>query len=952
MGFLDRFRRAPAKTARSDSGRGHVGGYLRLEEMNTELQGIRGLQVFDLMYRSDPDVRRVVMMMLNPLVNATWVLEPAGGEDAEEKDKQAAELVRWALFDRMRPSLPDHLAEFLPVLIRSGFAPGEQVWGLEQWHPREGSAREVLVPRKIDLRLPRTIQRWIQDDRTNELIAIEQWTTRGGRVQLPIDDIVYYRIGAEGDNWEGTSMLRPIYKPWFLKDKIERIDAIAQEREAIGVPIGYPPENVNDDELDAVEEILANVRTNEQGYILAPGPHADNSEKGRGWRFEILSHKSSEQRSAEPSLKYHTGKIEGGFIAEFMRLGQDGVGARATAEVQQDPFTAAFEALGNIIAGVLNDSIVNRIVALNLDVEEPPKLKLSSVDATSLEELASYVSTLVEKGAIHADDELEDFLRKRGKLPPADARAREERKKRAEQVPPGPGGDDDPPDPKKPEPDPKPKPGDPPAPKKDPSPAPKDPGSREITDPHRWSRELRWWEKHMELELIDSTISNARTRLEAAAGDPSRELARTYAAAALKGTAVMPKPGPEVEEAIAGELGALYKTGRATVIRELDRQRTTPAGATPPSSIEDDALEDLLRRAKLAAASIAARIWQAVSRAALARPGDVAAIQAAGETEAAAALRAEAQLHAAGSLNAGREDQAQAQAEEVRGSRYTSILDGHRCDPCRSADDDVLRALDDPVRVARKPPNPQCEGGGKCRCLEFYELKAEEPGYGGPQPPAPPTDPVPTSPGAGSHFDITGGTAELRAQVAEQISAIEQVHKMPASMPRIPMIISAMRRSYGLFTVWRSALTNQGTTAEIRVSRAALERDPSITSVVHEIGHFLDAFGLGSDVPGGIANRAYLSTKQPLEAWRQAVTSSNAYRQLVLGGGSAYVTSTRELWARSYEQWIALRSGNARLAAKIEARRQEETTHLYWEDDDFAPIAAAFDEAFASRGLR
>lgn len=50
----------------------------------------------------------------------------------------------------------------------------------------------------------------------------------------------------------------------------------------------------------------------------------------------------------------------------------------------------------------------------------------------------------------------------------------------------------------------------------------------------------------------------------------------------------------------------------------------------------------------------------------------------------------------------------------------------HNCNACARADDDVLRPLNDPVRQARIPPNPDCHGGGRCRCMEAYTLRDEE----------------------------------------------------------------------------------------------------------------------------------------------------------------------------------------------------------------------------------
>ena len=80
---------------------------------------------------------------------------------------------------------------------------------------------------------------------------------------------------------------------------------------------------------------------------------------------------------------------------------------------------------------------------------------------------------------------------------------------------------------------------------------------------------------------------------------------------------------------------------------------------------------------------------------------------------------------AAPALNQGRSDQADELGDEIAGTYYTSILDNNRCGDCKVADDDVLRPLDNPIRLARKPPNIECDGGGRCRCMEAFILKSE-----------------------------------------------------------------------------------------------------------------------------------------------------------------------------------------------------------------------------------
>jgi hypothetical protein len=957
MGILDRFRRqnsaAPPTKPRGGSGRAHYGGFLELEEENFELRHPHGQRVFDRMYRTDPDVRRIVRMAINPLLGGTWDMEPYGGDEASDRDRNVAEVVHWALFSNMRPGLLGHLAEALPVLVRAGLAPFEGVW-----ETVERDDRSYIVPRSLQLRLPRSIERF-EEDENGELVQLIQQLPIGGTVPLPLSDLVYYRLGAEGNNWEGSSSLRAAYKPWFLKDKLERIDVIKNERLAMGIPICYPPDNASAEQLREMEQILGGIRAADQGFIIAPGPHAQDLKdiaESKGWRIEIMGIGTGEATvDVRPSLEYQSDKVAAAFIADFMRLGQGqgAAGARATADSQENPFLAACEALAGEVEVPLQD-LVNRIVALNFeDVEEPPRLKMSLVDSTSLNELAEYVAKLVEKEALYPDNELEDFLRKRADLPPADAEAREAREKREEEArelaakaAAAPEGGQPPTVNGNPNPEPEPEP----EPAKD---------DDDQADAER--REMRWWEELMSLDEIETAIDNARERFEAAGGPAARRLAGEMAAAALAGKSVTPKADEDLQKAIYAELARLYRTGRSTVTDELNAQR--PGAGDPAASDEEaEARKRLMERAKLAAQAIGSRIWQKVSHTVLTRPGDRSAVQSAGEAEAAAGLRAEAQLHAAGALNEGRQDQASAQSEEIAGSRYTSILDRRRCDQCALADDDVLRRLNDPVRLAHKPPNRDCHGGGRCRCMEFYELKDEAPGYGGaPAPPEPPLTP-PEGPGglATDHFEIEGGSQAARDLVADQLAAIEKVHSIPKAMPVVPIRIRAtLDGGKGKrLGSWGTGIDIEGRyhDEQIKLSGEALRKTPPMTSAVHEIGHALDGHGFGDQetavraiLQGGGFETMYSSTPAMTE-WRQAVTSSGAYTRLVVEG-DGYRETITELLARSYEQYIATRSGNAVLLAKI-AKRREDDPNVYWADEDFEPIADAFDRFLESRGLR
>jgi hypothetical protein len=54
---------------------------------------------------------------------------------------------------------------------------------------------------------------------------------------------------------------------------------------------------------------------------------------------------------------------------------------------------------------------------------------------------------------------------------------------------------------------------------------------------------------------------------------------------------------------------------------------------------------------------------------------------------------------------------------------YTAILDDNTCFNCDEADDGVVRSIDDPVRLDRRPPNRHCDSNhshrNMCRCIEI-----------------------------------------------------------------------------------------------------------------------------------------------------------------------------------------------------------------------------------------
>jgi hypothetical protein len=134
--------------------------------------------------------------------------------------------------------------------------------------------------------------------------------------------------------------------------------------------------------------------------------------------------------------------------------------------------------------------------------------------------------------------------------------------------------------------------------------------------------------------------------------------------------------------------------------------------------------------------------------------------------------------------------------------------------------------------------------------------------------------------------------------------------------------------------------------------------------VVHEVGHLLDAFGLGQG--------AYASPTHPLlDAWRVAVNQTSAIQLLRAHQAQThvqlqgrrirldqplleYLLRPHELFARSYAQLVAVTSGDAALRAEIgQYAAAPGKTTVYpeqWNDLDFEPVAQALDQLFLNVG--
>jgi hypothetical protein len=378
-------------------------GFLRdFGEYNPQLEGLAAIRTYEKMRRSDAQVAATLLACELPIRAAHW--DVLAASDAPF-DREVASFVRDNLFGGLEYVSPsgmkvsqcwDEVLRNALLMLAFGAAVHEEIYAVDGERVR--LAR--LAPR-----LPVTFYRWITDTDGETLLALHQYGYRNANfesVQIPADRLAVFTFNQEGSNFFGRSMLRPAYLHWYVKHQLYRIDAIAGERNGLGVPtIEQGPAGSKEDREAAarwVTQLAAHERT---GVSL---PH--------GWKFSLKGVEGN-VRDLFNSIQHHNIEISRTALAFFMNLG---LGARAggnrsLGESQSDFFFLAVQATADQIARTLTATAVRRLVDFNWEgVRRYPALAVSNLRARTFEQTLDVLARLAQTGVVAPYPELASYI--------------------------------------------------------------------------------------------------------------------------------------------------------------------------------------------------------------------------------------------------------------------------------------------------------------------------------------------------------------------------------------------------------------------------------------------------------------------------------------------------------------------------------------------------------------
>lgn len=385
-----------------DSGTRMLHGIIT-DEYLSELQGIQGIRIYDEMRKSDGTVAAAIRACTLPIRRAEFFIKPGGDTD---QDKEIATFVERALWDWLEDMTFDDFLRQALLMLPFGVMLFEKVYGIKEF-----DGKEYVTLKKLAPRLPKSVLQWELPDRT---FGVQQIRQDGILAMIPGSKLLIFVNEREGDNWWGVSLLRAAYKHWYFKNNFYKIDAIAFERQGLGVPTITMPQGYTDSDEKKAVQTLQNLRASENAYLVLPPDY----------KAEFLNMGANTTRDPNSSIEHHNKQILQSVLAQFLELGvsKAGSGSRALSQDHSDLFLKAEEAIAMTFISEVNRSLIPELVDLNFPPQKQyPILDYSGISKIDVEILGNAYSSLVSAGAITPTDADQQWIRAAIGLPPRTA---------------------------------------------------------------------------------------------------------------------------------------------------------------------------------------------------------------------------------------------------------------------------------------------------------------------------------------------------------------------------------------------------------------------------------------------------------------------------------------------------------------------------------------------------
>jgi len=250
-------------------------------------------------------------------------------------------------------------------------------------------------------RPPKTINQ-LKVTEHGELLAIVQNLTIHAE-PIPASCLAAYVWDREGANWFGRSLMRSLYGPWRLKQRLLNVDRMRHERNSMGVPIVGTKPGATKGEIDQANQLAAAYRAGDAAGGALPD----------GYSLTLQGVQGSTTNPLE-SVKYYDELMARRMFQMITMLGSTATGNRALGDAFRDLLDNALRTIADWYVDHTEREIIQRWFEWNAGPGEPtPHLVYDPQPDVSMELL----STMVKDGVVQPDDTLENWVRDMHHIP-------------------------------------------------------------------------------------------------------------------------------------------------------------------------------------------------------------------------------------------------------------------------------------------------------------------------------------------------------------------------------------------------------------------------------------------------------------------------------------------------------------------------------------------------------
>jgi hypothetical protein len=368
---------------------------------------VQASRTYTKMVRDDASVRVSLRAGKAPVLGADFFIEPF---DDNPQNLAIQEFVEFNLFHGMTTSWIRVLEQVL-TMYEYGKSVFEPVWENREWAPKKSQTganrRQYTMLRKLSYRPNSTISRVNYDDNGGPVSVTHNAIDSKGKlkqVDIPMEKLVVFTFDQQGGGIDGMPILRSAYKHWIYKDKLYTIDAIQKERHGMGVPMAVIGPGASPEDIKLVDEMLANIRTNEKAYIRTVQSIPISFAELKGQPVDVMK-----------SIEHHDNMIMKNILVQFINAGsstEGGGGSRASGATQMDMFMKSMRHIATTICEAINLYLIPNLVAYNFDTDQFPQLKVRNVGETrDLQMFAAALKNLKDSNLISVDEATENWIR-------------------------------------------------------------------------------------------------------------------------------------------------------------------------------------------------------------------------------------------------------------------------------------------------------------------------------------------------------------------------------------------------------------------------------------------------------------------------------------------------------------------------------------------------------------